>query len=83
MVCFLSYKQKITVPMACLYLLRGSPVYKSHEFAMLFIRHLLDVLINANIMEAALVRSKNGNVAIYTPTTNYSCYPGSLEHLSL
>jgi len=68
--------------MASLYLLRGGPFYKSHEFAMLFIRHLLDILMNANIVEASFIRSKNGNVAIYTPTTNYSCRLDSLEHLS-
>jgi hypothetical protein len=39
--------------------------------------------MDANIMEASLIRSKNGNVAIYTPTTNYSCHLDSLEHLSL
>ncbi len=49
---------------------------------MLFIKHLLDTLMNANIMEASFVRSVNGDVTIYTPTTNYSCHPNSLEHLS-
>jgi hypothetical protein len=82
-VCSLSFKQEIAVPMACLYLLQGSPFYKSHEFAMLFIRHLLDILMDAYIMEASFVRLKNGDVPIYTPTINYSCCPNLLEHLSL
>jgi hypothetical protein len=59
--------------MACLYLLQGSPFYKSHELAMLFIKHLLDTLMNANFMEASFLRLKNGSVAIYTPTMDYSC----------
>jgi hypothetical protein len=57
MICFLSSKQDITVPMACLYLLRGGSFYEFHEFAMLFIKHLLDILMNANIMEVSLVKS--------------------------
>jgi hypothetical protein len=48
----------------------------------LFIRHLLNILMNANIMEASLIRLKNGNVAIYTPTMDYSFWPNSLKHLS-
>jgi hypothetical protein len=67
--------------MASLYLFRGGPFYESHEFAMLLIRHLLDTLMN--IVEASLIRSKHGDVAIYTPITNYSCHLDSLEHLSL
>ncbi len=46
MICSLSFKQEIVVPMACLYLLRGDPFYKFHEFVMLFIKHLLDSLMN-------------------------------------
>jgi hypothetical protein len=69
---FLSSKQDIAILMACLYLLRGGSFYEFHEFAMLFIKHLLDILMNANIMELSLVKSKNGDVAIYTPTTYYS-----------
>jgi hypothetical protein len=69
--------------MACLHLLRGGPFYKFHEFVMLFIKHLLDTLMNANIVEASFVRSVNGDVIIYTPTIDYSCRPNSLEHLSL
>jgi len=76
------YKQDIATSMACLYLLQGGPFYESHEFSMLFIRHLLNILMNANIVEASLVRSKNGYVVIYTPTTNYSDHPNSLEHMS-
>jgi hypothetical protein len=53
-----------------------------HGFAMLFIRHLLDTLMTTYIMEASLVISKNGDVAIYTPTMDYSCHPNSLEHLT-
>jgi hypothetical protein len=69
--------------MACLYLLKSSPFYKFHGFAILFIKHFLNTLMNVNIMEASLVRSKNGNVAIYTPTMDYSCRRDSLEHFSL
>ncbi len=58
--------------MACLYLLGGGSFYKSHEFSMLFIKHFLDILMNANIMAVSLVKSMNGDVAIYTPTTKYS-----------
>jgi hypothetical protein len=83
MISSLSFKQDIVVPMACLYLLQGGPFCESHEFAMLFFRHLLDTLMNANIVEASFVKSKNGDVIIYTPTTNYSCHPNSLERLSL
>jgi hypothetical protein len=72
MICFLSSKQDIAVPMACLDLLRGGSFYEFHEFATLFIKHLLDVLMNVNIMELSFVKSKNGDVAIYTPTTYYS-----------
>jgi hypothetical protein len=50
---------------------------------MLFIRHLLDILMNADIVEVSFVRSENGDVVIYTPITDYSCCPNSLEHLSL
>jgi hypothetical protein len=71
MTCFLSSSQDIAVPMGCLYLLRSGFFYNFHEFAMLFIKHLLDTLMNANIMEVSFVKSKNGDVAIYTPTTNY------------
>lgn len=83
MICYLSPKQKIAALMTCLYLLRGGPFYESHEFSMLFIKHLLDTLMNANIMEASLVILENGDLAIYTPTTYYSCRPNSLEHLFL
>ncbi len=83
MICYLSSKQEITALMTCLYLLRGGPFYESHEFSMLFIRHLLDTLMNANIMEASLIILENGDVAIYTPITYSSCHPNSLEHLSL
>jgi len=83
MISSLFFKQDIVVLMACLYLLQGGPFYKSHEFAMLFFRHLLDTLMNASIVEASLVKSKNGDVIIYTPITNYSCDPNSLEHLFL
>jgi hypothetical protein len=31
--------------MACLYLLRGGPIYEFHEFAMLSINHHLDSLM--------------------------------------
>jgi hypothetical protein len=64
-------------------MLQGSPFYESHELAMLFIKHLLDTLMNADIMEASLIKLKNGNVAIYTPTMDYSYCPNSLEHFSL
>jgi hypothetical protein len=37
---------------------------------MLFIKHLIDILMNANIMEDSLAKLENGDVAIYTPTTN-------------
>jgi hypothetical protein len=37
--------------------------------------------MNANIVEVSLVRSINGDLAIYTPTTYYSCRQRSLEHL--
>jgi hypothetical protein len=58
--------------------------YQSHHgFAMLLIRHLLDILMNTYIMEASVVISKNGDVAMYIPTTDYSCRPNSLEHLTL
>jgi hypothetical protein len=63
-------------------LFEGSPFYKSHEFSMLFIRHLLNILMTTNIVEASLVRSKNGDVVIYTPITDYSNHPNSLEHVS-
>jgi hypothetical protein len=43
----------------------------------------LDTLMNANIMEVSLVKSKNGDVAISTPITYYSWCLDSLEHLSL
>ncbi len=33
-------------------------------------------------MEVSFVRSVNGDVVIYTPTTNYSCHLDSVEHLS-
>jgi hypothetical protein len=71
--------------MACLYQLQGGPFYESHEFAMLFFRHFLDTLMIANIVEVSvsLVKSKNGDVVIYTPIIDYSCHPNSLEHLSL
>jgi hypothetical protein len=69
--------------MACLYLLQGSPFYESRELAMLFIKHVLNTLMNAYIMEASLIRLKNGNVVIYTPTMDYSCCPNSLEHFFL
>ncbi len=69
--------------MACLYLLRGSPFYEFHEFAMLFIKHFLDNLMNVYIVEVSLIRSKNGDVVIYTPTMDYSCHTHSLKHLSL
>jgi hypothetical protein len=70
MICFLSSKQTITTLMACLYLLQGGPFYESHKFVMLFIKHLLDTLMNANIVEVSLERSVNGDVVTYTPTTN-------------
>jgi hypothetical protein len=38
--------------------------------------------MNANIVEVSLVRSVNGDVVIYTPTTNYSCHLDLVEHLS-
>ncbi len=82
MVCSLSSKQKIAAPMTCLYLLQGGPFYESHKFVMLFIKHLLNTLMNANIVEVSLVRSVNGDVVIYTPTTNYSCHLDLVEHLS-
>jgi hypothetical protein len=66
--------------MACQYLLWGGPFYKFHEFAMLFIKHLLNTLMHANIIEASLVRLENGDVLIYTPITDYSCCLDSLEH---
>ncbi len=69
--------------MACLYLFRGGPFYKFHEFVMLFIKHFLDTLMNADIVEVSVVRLVNGDVTIYTPTIDYSCCPNSLEHLSL
>jgi hypothetical protein len=56
MISFLSFKQDIMVLMACLYLLQGGPFYESHEFAMLFFRHLLNTLMNANIVEASFVK---------------------------
>ncbi len=83
MICFLSSKQDIAVSMAYLYLLWSGSFYDFHEFAMLFIKHLLDTLMNANIMEVSLVKSKNGDVAISTPITYYSWCLDSLEHLSL
>jgi hypothetical protein len=55
MICFLLSKQEITTPMT-LYLFRGGHFYMSHEFAMLFIKHLLNTLMNANIMEASFVK---------------------------
>jgi hypothetical protein len=76
------YKQDIAASMTCLYLLQGGPFYKSHEFSMLFIRHLLNILMNVDIVEASFVRSKNRYVVIYTPTTHYSNHPNSLEHVS-
>ncbi len=53
-----------------------------HEFSMLFIGHLLNIIMNATIVEASLVRSKNGDVVIYTPIIDYSNCPNSLEHVS-
>jgi hypothetical protein len=49
---------------------------------MLFIRHHLDTLMNVNIVEVSLVRSKNGDVVVYMPIIDYSCCLDSLEHLS-
>ncbi len=69
--------------MACLYQLQGGPFYESHEFAMLFFKHFLDTLIIANIVEVSFVKSKNGDLVIYTPIIDYSCHPNPLEHLSL
>jgi hypothetical protein len=66
MICFMSSKQKIIVLMACLYLLWSGPFYEFHEFVILFIKHLLYNLMNANIVEVSLVRSINGNLAIHT-----------------
>jgi hypothetical protein len=37
----------------------------------------------ANIEEVSLVKSKNGELVIYTLIIDYSCHPDSLEHLSL
>jgi hypothetical protein len=81
MECCLSSKQNIVALMACLYLLWGSPFYEFHEFAMLFIMHLLNILMNANIVEVSLVRLENGDVVIYTPITYYSCCLDSLVPL--
>jgi hypothetical protein len=39
--------------------------------------------MNANILEASFVRSKNEDVVIYTPIIDYSYCPNSLEHVSL
>jgi hypothetical protein len=68
----MSSKQEIVIMMACkcIYLLQGGPFYEFHEFAMLFIRHFLNILMNENIVEDSVVKSKNGDVDIYTPTTN-------------
>jgi len=82
MVCSLSSKQKIVAPMTCLYLLQGGPFYEFHKFVMLFMKHLLNILMNANIVEVSIIRSINGDVVIYTPTTIYSCHLDSVEHLS-
>jgi hypothetical protein len=49
---------------------------------MLFIKHLLDTLMNVDIVEASFIRSVHGDVTIYTPTIDYSCHPNSLGHLS-
>jgi hypothetical protein len=68
--------------MTCLYLFQGGPFYESHKFVMLFMKHLLNTLMNANIVEVSLVRSINGDVVIYTPTTTYSCHLDLVEHLS-
>jgi hypothetical protein len=50
---------------------------------MLCIKHLLNTLMNANIIEASLVRLENGDVFIYTPITYYSCCLYSLEHCGM
>jgi hypothetical protein len=83
MIYSLSSKYEFVALMACLYLLQGSLFYKFHELVMLFIKHLVNTLVNVDFMEASLVRLKNGDVAIYTPTMDYSCRSNSLEHLSL
>jgi hypothetical protein len=56
MICFMSSKQEIVIMMACkyIYLHQGGPFYKSHEFSMLFIKHLLDILMNVNIVRINL-----------------------------
>jgi hypothetical protein len=46
MICFMSSNQEIVALMACLYLLWNGPFYESHEFAILFIRHFLNILMN-------------------------------------
>jgi hypothetical protein len=58
MICFMSSKQEIVIMMACkyIYLHQRGPFYKSHEFAMLFIRYLLNILMNANIVEDSFVK---------------------------
>jgi hypothetical protein len=83
MVFSLSSKQEIATPMACLYLLWSSPFSKSHGFAMLFIGHLLDTLKNTKAIDASFVQSENGNLAIYSSTTDWVCCRDLLEQLSL
>jgi hypothetical protein len=82
----MSSKQEIVIMMACkyIYLHQGGPFHESHEFAMLFIKHLLDILMNANIVKNSFVKSKNEDVDIlHTHKKLNSCCPYSLEHLSL
>jgi len=63
-------------------LFHGGPFCEFHEFSMFFIGHLLNILMNATTVEYSLVRLKNGDVVIYTPITDYSNRPNSLEHVS-
>jgi len=69
--------------MVCLYLLQGGPFYKSHQFAMLSIKHLLDILENAKNVEALLVISENMNVVVYSPIIDYSGHLDSVKDPSL
>jgi hypothetical protein len=74
MICFLSLKQDIAVPMACLYLLRNGSFYKFHEFKhILFTSNLLWVAFNYWFAKLFAIQRESPLIQVHVCVTRGHC----------
>lgn len=84
MCCALSKPQEVAAPLAALYVLRGSPFYKSADLVKVVLNAFVDFIFNNEPVEVML--SCSDTSATYKPTCSVFDYvyrPVSLEGISL